>query len=187
MRCATQVHKKRRVAPMTKKQAKSLKAGAALITPQTLKDASSTHSSRLCGDLSKINHHLANCIGTKEGYKHGGECAFCGEKAFTKCGVCDVPLHNRPSKGEHKDKNCFMDYHNTCFFGMAYADRHLLNKTRTTWTKPTPQQLVQNKRNIKELTAAKTKKAKAAPTKEYNLRGRGGNDGGGDGSADNNI
>ena len=122
MRTATQVHKKRRQTPMTKKQAKQLKPGTALVTPVMLKEASATRLSRLCGDLSKISHHLANIVGTKEGYKHGGECGFCGEKAWTKCSVCNVPLHHRPSRGPCKDKDCFMDYHNTCFYGMAFAD-----------------------------------------------------------------
>ena len=188
MRINNQMHKKRRGVPMSKKQAKKLvPEGAALITPKNLKEASSTRSSRLCGDLSKLSHHLDNLKGTKDGYKHGGECAFCGEKAFTKCMVCGVALHHRPSKGPFRGKDCFMKYHNTSYFGMAYADRHLLNKTRTTWSEPSKTQIINNKRHIQEMTSTKKKKAPStASAASYSLRSKDSGDKGGPAASNGN-
>lgn len=87
--------------------------------------------------------------GTNEGYKHGGDCAYCGDKAYTKCGLCNVALHHRPKNGVHVGKDCFMHYHNTLHFGMAYDDRHKRGMTRTNWLEPSKHELDRNKKAIK--------------------------------------
>ena len=71
---------------------------------------------------------------------------------------------------------------------MAFADRHLVNKTRNTWTQPSAQLLQQNKKTIAEMTATKEeKKAPPAAVTEYPLRSRSAAKRGDDNGANNNV
>ena len=70
---------------------------------------------------------------------------------------------------------------------MAFADRHLVNKTRNTWTQPSAQLLQQNKKMIAEMTATKKKKAPPAAVTEYPLRSRSAAKRGDDNGANNNV
>ncbi|CAJ1934504.1 unnamed protein product [Cylindrotheca closterium] len=60
-------------------------------------------------DLSK---HLKSFLEKKATISSGAKCVWCNEKAYTRCTICGVPLHNFPAKGVHKGKSCSVDWHN---------------------------------------------------------------------------
>ena len=164
MRANTQMSKKRRskqpIVTRTPKRNATSAAATALVTPQEIKDETKNISTRLCGDLTKLCRHLDSLQGTNQGYKHGGDCAYCGEKSFTRCGLCGVALHHRPKNGLHIGKDCFMHYHNTLHFGMAYDDRHKRGMTRNNWCQPSKHEVDRNKKAIKVLEKTSTRKKK---------------------------
>ena len=66
----------------------------------------------------------------------------------------------QPSSGKHVGKQCFMNYHNTPIFGVAYCDRRLANKSRTTWHPATKAELAKNARGIKDIQSGLDSKNK---------------------------
>jgi uncharacterized Fe-S cluster protein YjdI len=101
---------------------------------------------RFCGDLTKIKIHLSS----KEKTKHYLKCAVCGENVWTKCGVCDVGLHDTNSKSK-TPKNCFMDFHDNCLFGLCRNDSPVFGVNKTDWTAPTARDREMNKAAIKRM------------------------------------
>ena len=113
---------------------------------------------RLCGDLTMFQIHKES-IETK---KYELSCKFCGKLCYTRCGVCQLPCHDAPTRGSCKGYQCFTQLHNEQLFGLAIMDCKLINKDKKDWTPPTPQQKEENAKHIKEI------QRKVA----YNLRGR---------------
>ena len=112
-----------------------------------------TRTTRLCGDLDKLCHHLGTVIKlTKPKI-----CAWCGENAYTACGVCldpnnkkPVVLHHNAKRGPGKDEQCFYHYHNNTRFGLGRNDStQLLMAGKMNWKKPTASDLRQNAAHIK--------------------------------------
>ena len=52
-------------------------------------------------------------------------------------GICGVYLHFSPMKGPHVGKQCFHDYHDDGFFGLARCDVAIFNAKKSEWMKPT--------------------------------------------------
>ena len=113
-------------------------------------------SGRCCGDLNKLDHHLASMapIPTNK----ARVCAWCGEKAYTMCGVCKdekgncIALHFNAKRGPAKNLRCFIDYHNDSKFGLAKNDAtRLLGQTKSHWTMPTSAEVKSNTQHIKHL------------------------------------
>jgi hypothetical protein len=117
-------------------QDKNKKDAAKVVTPNQLKLAKRYKvKSRMCGNLTAINHHIKE----RMQMKHDQVCSFCGEPAYTRSMVCpEKPaLHFFPSKGPNKGKSCFLDYHNDRCFGLAHRDFPvLLGKHKSEWTPP---------------------------------------------------
>ena len=113
---------------------------------------------RLCGDLTMFQIHKES-IETK---KYELSCKFCGKLCYTRCGVCQLPCHDAPTRGSCKGYQCFTQLHNEQLFGLAIMDCKLINKDKNDWTPPTPQQKEENAKHVKEI------QRKVA----YNLRGR---------------
>ena len=71
--------------------------------------------------------------------------------AFTKCGICKVPLHDGPKKGVCKGYECFTQYHSDATFGLASQDCKLFGKKKDEWIPPTPDDITQNTRRIQQI------------------------------------
>ena len=102
-------------------------------------------SKRFCQDVNSFGRHLKSV----QKHNHPAKCAVCGLKAYKKCGVCGVALHNLEQRGEAKGKNCFVDFHDKYCFGVCFEDRFLLNGvSKSNWKPPTNQQREANKKHI---------------------------------------
>jgi hypothetical protein len=65
-------------------------------------------------------------------WKHPKKCVVCGELTYSICVLCGGKgLHHFPQKGNCSSKDCFIDYHDEAFFGLALDDLGLLNKPNT--------------------------------------------------------
>ena len=114
--------------------------------------------SRLCGDLTAINHHIQE----REQMKHDQVCSFCVEPAYTRCMVCPErpALYFFPAKGPNKEKSCFIDYHNDCCFGLARRDfPGLLGRNKNEWSPPSDRKKNANGKHIRNLMAEESEAA----------------------------
>jgi len=92
--------------------------GSHALSSAEYKEAKS--SGRLCKDLSELAEHLASFV--RNSTKGGVNCHWCGEKTYTICGKCGVPLHNFPTKGNNKGAACSVLYHDPRCFGLGCVD-----------------------------------------------------------------
>jgi hypothetical protein len=90
--------------------------------------------SRLCGNLSHFERHVQS---VETGKKHPLSCRVCGDHCYSMCKLCDKPLHFFPSRGKNQGKNCFLEYHNDNFFGLAVDDCKVMKKRKSDWAPPT--------------------------------------------------
>ena len=118
------------------------------VTVGDLKKAARGNTSRICGDLSLLKKHIKSVV---SGRKHGKTCVVCGEMAYSICKMCDRAMHFFPQKGKCTGKDCFVDYHNEVFFGLALDDASLVNKRRSEWTPHNITKRINNERHIKSL------------------------------------
>jgi hypothetical protein len=89
--------------------------------------------SRLCGNLSHFERHVQS---VETGKKHPLSCRVCGDNCYSVCTLCDKPLHFFPSRGKNMGKNCFLEYHNDSYFGLAVDDCKVMKKRKTDWAPP---------------------------------------------------
>ncbi len=102
------------------------------VSKAQLMDAShNTHSQKaqLVGNLDQFTKHLDSII---TGKKHATICVVCGVPASASCGICKVALHPPASNRAKKNpppagSNCFVDYNNTHFYGLAKCDCALIS------------------------------------------------------------
>jgi hypothetical protein len=90
----------------------------------TINDIKSAQK-RLCGDLSHLMEHVQSIAHLPKNNKK--VCAVCGSRTHYECARCGVALHY-PSFTT-KDGNkiaCFLQYHNTTYYGLAKEDRTLV-------------------------------------------------------------
>ena len=99
------------------------------VTVRELKKATRGNKARICGELSCLKKHL-DSVETRR--KHGKTCVVCGEIAYSFCKLCgNKSMHFFPQKGNCSGKDCFVDYHNEVFFGLALDDTNLVNKRKS--------------------------------------------------------
>ena len=120
------------------------------VTEKDLSVNSRGQRSRLTGDLSCFRHHLES---VQTGRKHPKICVVCGENTYSVCHVCDKSMHFFPTKGSCAGRNCFLDFHDDNFFGLAYEDRKILKKSKKDWSMPTQAKRKSNQRHIRNLRA----------------------------------
>ena len=105
-----------------------------LVTVGDLKKATRGNKARIFGDLSRLKKHLDS---VETGRKHGKTCVVCGEIAYSFFRLCgNNAMHFFPQKGKCSLKDCFVDYHNDVFLGLALDDAKLVNKRKSNWTPP---------------------------------------------------
>jgi hypothetical protein len=106
------------------------------VTADDIKSA----SKRLCGDLSQFGHHVASVVHLPLQNKR--ICVVCGKPCRYVCKICDKAMHY-PSftKKDEVPKQCFLNYHNTNFFGLAMEDHKLVGKKRKEFEIPTDQRI----------------------------------------------
>ena len=68
--------------------------------------------------------------------KHPKNFQACGGPSYSMCTICGVYLHYNPTKGLHAGKNCFHDYHDDYFFGLARCDHKFEDKKKSYWASP---------------------------------------------------
>ena len=82
---------------------------------------------------------------------HGITCKVCGERVYSKCGICGVGLHDTNSKSEAGMKTCFIDYHDTLSFGLCKEDAPVVGLDAKEWTPITPAVRKEQKSALKRL------------------------------------
>ena len=113
-------------------------------------------TSRLCGDLNKLCHHI-NSI---EKLTKPLICAWCGEKTYTCCTICKdektkkkIPLHYNAQRGSGTGKKCFYHYHDDSMFGLGKNDcSKLLGHRKQDWEPPTAVETAENALHVEELS-----------------------------------
>ena len=89
-------------------------------------------------------HHITS----KQSVKYGLSCAVCGQRTYVKCGVCGVGLHDTNSKSDQGMKTCFIDYHDSCMFGLCRNDSPSVGKVKEQWTPPTDADVARHRANF---------------------------------------
>jgi hypothetical protein len=112
--------------------------------------------SRLCGDLTHLQNHINSA---QTAMKRPKVCVICGEKAYSKCGLCDVALHYFPRTGAYAGAECFLQYHSNAFFGLGYQDAPIVKKMKKEWVFPTNSAQRGNATYIRGLVKEQTAKA----------------------------
>jgi hypothetical protein len=85
-----------------------------------------------CGDLSKYKYHLQHrIVNTCKKV-----CRVCGDKTPTECGICNVPLHERARTGNAVGRNCYMEWHDECMFGLCRKDIAFFGMSISDWRLP---------------------------------------------------
>lgn len=114
-----------------------------------------SRSKRHCGAFENASNdnalhiHLRTFLEPKALVKSGSKCAWCRELAYTRCTLCQVPLHNFPTKGKHIGKTCSVEWHNANNFGLAFADsKTLRSKIGVNWHLPSEAAKKANKSHI---------------------------------------
>eukprot|EP00957_Ditylum_brightwellii_P163520 12449744-Ditylum_brightwellii.AAC.1 len=103
---------------------------------------------RLCGDLKLFQKHIAS----KQNWKNAKPCEVCGLDSYTTRGLYKTPVHYFQHKGWQKNQNCFADYHNDNFFGLARKNVALIGKKKKDWKVCTAKVRKQNRRKIRSIT-----------------------------------
>ena len=113
-------------------------------------------TSRLCGDLGKITHHVRSIVPVPT--KKPRVCAWCGLPCYFMCGMCKdetgkhIPLHYNQKKGDAKGNQCFYHYHNDMMFGLGKNDHtRLRNGTKSEWKPATSAEIRKNAEHIRSL------------------------------------
>ena len=128
--------------------------GSPGISREQLVKLTSRTKSRGCGDLTKLCSHLDSI----KSVSNGRVCAWCGEKAYQVCGLCGnsnggpgVALHYSV-KGKVGGNNCYYNYHNSAYLGMAREDYLMIGHgLKSEWKKPTKNALKLNRDHILNL------------------------------------
>ena len=101
------------------------------------------NTKQICKDLTKLkSHHIVQ-------HKSGAKCAVCGEIAFKRCTKCNVPLHDKDTRGKHKGKNCGLHWHNKAYLGLCFNDQRMICVPTKEWKESNQTQLKDNIRRIK--------------------------------------
>ena len=106
---------------------------------------------RICGTYEPdLAEHLRSFLA--KGCKNGAKCAWCGEKTYSKCNICDVALHNFPTRGKHVGYACSVEWHNCSNFGLGFKDSKTLeSKNGIKWTLPSNAAVKSNQQHIEAL------------------------------------
>lgn len=150
-RAATQVPKKKRPEnPSVSSQAAKRRkqdddaSAASLITTQDLHKA----SKRLCGILDPLVEHVES-VGRLPGH-NSRVCSVCGHPTYEQCGVCQKALHYH-KKRDGMSVPCFIQYHNTSFFGLAKDDAYMIGNLKGKYCLPTDESRKQHAAIMREL------------------------------------
>ena len=152
----SQKRKKHQVASKSQRQTAASVASAGAHSVQAVEFASAKSTKRLCGDFGQLADHLRSFVieQDKARIKSGAKCAWCSQLAYTKCVICDVPLHNFPAKGKCRGMSCSLEYHNDIRFGLGFEDcKTLDSKAGVNWCMPSKATQKSNADHMKDLAA----------------------------------
>ena len=137
MRAITKLNKSARC----RKRKEPTVDASGLVTPEQFRKAKnslvrtggvSKGKTRLCGSLTTYLEHLES-VETRRG---AWICAYCGYECYTRCGICGIPAHNNPQRGDHAGKQCFLYLHNDDYYGLARCDTVLKGYAKQHWVPP---------------------------------------------------
>ena len=119
------------------------------VTVGNLKKATRGNKDQICGDLSRLKKHIDS---VETGRKNGKTCVVCGEISYSFCKLCgNKAMQTFHQKRKCSGKDCFVDYHNEVFFGLALDDAKLVNKRKSDWIPPDITKRKNNERHIRSL------------------------------------
>ena len=96
-----------------------------------------------------MKKHL-NSVDT--GIKNEKTFVVCGNIVYSCCKLFgNKAMHFSPQKGKYSRKDCFVDYHNEVFFGLALDDTNLVNKRKSDLTPPNIMKQKNHERHIRSL------------------------------------
>lgn len=111
-------------------------------------------SSRGCGDLDKLCHHVDSIVSLPK----GRACTWCGEKAYHACGICrgndgkPIAVHVTRRKSDKTLDPCFFNFHNDNCIGLSKDDsQKLKRRKKSAWSEPDNTEKTLNRDHIKEL------------------------------------
>ena len=112
---------------------------------------------RLTYSLNQFNHHCESLVRVT---KNPWACYVCGQPTYTKCGICNEPLHMIGCKGPQKNTNCFLKFHDPLFFGLCKNDYWMTNRCqkKSDWTMPSSLEMKLNACHIKAMEESTRKK-----------------------------
>ena len=85
---------------------------------------------RLICSFGDLVAHLESFNENNAAIKSGRKCAWHWEITFTKCMICDIPLHHLPVRGNNRGKICSVHYHHKGLFCLGYYDSKTLESKR---------------------------------------------------------
>ena len=79
--------------------------------------------SRICLQPRDLKPHIAQT----HRLHNDNRCEVCGVATRYRCTLCDRSLYFFPQRGRQLNKDCFVDFHDESFFGLARCDAPLIN------------------------------------------------------------
>jgi hypothetical protein len=108
------------------------------ITQDDVKDAKET--GRLCGDLNDLIAHYHSLQRLPNGNKK--VCSVCGVLCQHLCGKCGKAVHHPKTTNDKVKHPCFMQWHNTMFFGLAKDDFKLVGAKKKDYEQPSDERVL---------------------------------------------
>ena len=100
------------------------------------------------GWFGNLRDHLISF----QAVKSGRRCHWCNEITYTKCGVCNVPLHNFPAKGKNQGRCCSLDFHDLHCLGLGVKDaKKMISKNGMKWKEASKRARTSNLKHINYL------------------------------------
>jgi len=109
-------------------------------------------STRLYGFLDNLIGHQES-IGKFPGH-NDRVCVVCGERTVKFCGVCKKAMHSTAPEDCDTKMSCFVEWHNTGFFGLAREDCRMVRKRQRDWQHPTREERTANTHGMKQIHKA---------------------------------
>ena len=100
------------------------------------------------GWFGNLRDHLVSF----QAVKSGRRCHWCNEITYTKCGVCNIPLHNFPAKGKNQGRCCSLDFHDLHCLGLGVKDaKKMISKNGMKWKEASKRARTSNLKHINYL------------------------------------
>ena len=117
------------------------------ITPEDVKQ----EQQRLCGDLTQLTEHYESLQHLPN--KNKKVCSLCGILCQHICGKCGKAMHHPGTTNEKVKHPCFIQWHNTMFFGLAKDDFRFVGSKKKDYDQPSAEKVVIHSVAMKRMKA----------------------------------